>query len=378
MPMITVPLGQRTYPIHIGSGMLDCLGTHVLEMHGEISVAIVTDDNVAPLYLDRAVKSLENAGLRVCSIVLPHGEQTKCLSRLTELYDFLCESRITRKDAVIALGGGVIGDLTGLAAATFLRGVHFIQVPTTLLAQVDSSVGGKVAVDLPQGKNLVGAFYQPDFVLVDPDTLRTLTDEFWRDGLGEVVKYGCIGDAELFALLEECAPGGREKLMQQIDTILMHCIQAKADVVAQDERDMGLRMTLNFPRGGDLPALHGHAPWRGGGAGHARHDPPDGSQSHDRPRHGGASGRAAAPAGYAHDAAGHPRGGADRGDGHGQEIRRKGAAGDRHRPDRQLPDPSYGCNILHRNERCLMATSDKIQQINIFLFSNLNRYRIIK
>ena len=246
MPMITVPLGQRTYPIHIGSGMLDCLGTHVLEMHGEISVAIVTDDNVAPLYLDRAVKSLENAGLRVCSIVLPHGEQTKCLSRLTELYDFLCESRITRKDAVIALGGGVIGDLTGLAAATFLRGVHFIQVPTTLLAQVDSSVGGKVAVDLPQGKNLVGAFYQPDFVLVDPDTLRTLTDEFWRDGLGEVVKYGCIGDAELFALLEECAPGGREKLMQQIDTILMHCIQAKADVVAQDERDMGLRMTLNF------------------------------------------------------------------------------------------------------------------------------------
>ena len=147
---------------------------------------------------------------------------------------------------MIALGGGVIGDLAGLAAATFLRGIRFIQVPTTLLAQVDSSVGGKVAVDLPQGKNLVGAFYQPEAVLCDPDTLRTLTDAFWRDGLGEVVKYGCIGDAPLFDLLEGCAPGGRETLMGRIDEILTHCIQAKADVVAQDERDTGLRMTLNF------------------------------------------------------------------------------------------------------------------------------------
>ena len=246
MPMITVPLGTRTYPIHIGNGLLDCLGAHVLEALGEISVAVVTDDNVAPLYLDRAVKSLESAGLRVCAITLPHGEATKCLDQLANLYTFLCENRITRKDAIVALGGGVIGDLTGLAAATFLRGTHFIQVPTTLLAQVDSSVGGKVAVDLPQGKNLVGAFYQPEFVLVDPDTLTTLTDEYWRDGLGEVVKYGCIGDAELFALLEECAPGGRAALMARIDDILLHCIQAKADVVAQDERDTGLRMTLNF------------------------------------------------------------------------------------------------------------------------------------
>jgi len=246
MSMITVPLGERSYPIHIGSGLLDCLGAHTLEALGEISVAVVTDDNVAPLYLQRAVASLESAGLHVCTLTLPHGEQTKCLDQLAKLYSFLCESRITRRDAVVALGGGVIGDLTGLAAATFLRGVHFIQVPTTLLAQVDSSVGGKVAVDLPQGKNLVGAFYQPDFVLVDPNTLTTLTDEYWRDGLGEVVKYGCIGDSSLFALLEECAPGGRAALMARIDEILQHCIQAKADVVAQDERDTGLRMTLNF------------------------------------------------------------------------------------------------------------------------------------
>ena len=246
MPMITVPLGDRTYPIHIGSGLLDCLGAHVVEALGDITVAVVTDDNVAPLYLDRAVKSLEAAGLRVCTITLPHGEQTKCLDQLANLYAFLCENRLTRKDAVVALGGGVIGDLTGLAAATFLRGVHFIQVPTTLLAQVDSSVGGKVAVDLPQGKNLVGAFYQPDFVLVDPDTLNTLPDEYWRDGLGEVVKYGCIGDEALFALLENAAPGGRASLMTHIDEILRRCIQHKADVVAQDERDTGLRMTLNF------------------------------------------------------------------------------------------------------------------------------------
>lgn len=246
MPMITVPLGEHTYPIHIGSGLLDCLGTHVLEALGEISVAVVTDDNVAPLYLDRAVLSLKSAGMKVCTITLPHGETTKGLDQLAHLYDFLCENRITRKDAVMALGGGVIGDLTGLAAATFLRGVHFIQVPTTLLAQVDSSVGGKVAVDLPQGKNLVGAFYQPEFVLVDPTTLNTLTDEYWRDGLGEVVKYGCIGDSALFTLLENCAPGGRKELMAHIDEILQHCIQAKADVVAQDERDTGLRMTLNF------------------------------------------------------------------------------------------------------------------------------------
>lgn len=246
MEKIIVPLGQRSYPIYIGSGLLEHLGEYVRTTLGEVSAAIVTDDNVAPLYLARAEDSLRRAGLRVCSITLPHGEQTKCLARLSELYDFLCEQHITRQDAIIALGGGVIGDLAGLAAATFLRGVHFVQVPTTLLAQVDSSVGGKVAVDLPQGKNLVGAFYQPELVLADPDTLHTLTDEFWRDGLGEVVKYGCIGDEKLFALLEGAAPGGRTALMAHIDEILRRCIQHKADVVAQDEHDTGLRMTLNF------------------------------------------------------------------------------------------------------------------------------------
>lgn len=140
----------------------------------------------------------------------------------------------------------MIGDLTGLAAATYLRGVRFIQIPTTLLAQVDSSVGGKVAVDLPEGKNLVGAFWQPSLVICDPLVLNTLTEEYWHDGLGEVVKYGCINDAALFELLEKLAPGGRQALMDHMDEILKHCIQAKADVVEQDECDTGLRMTLNF------------------------------------------------------------------------------------------------------------------------------------
>ena len=246
MPTIHVALGDRSYPIHIEAGLIDRIGEYAHATLGDCSLAIITDDNVAPLYLRRVEASLDAAELRHSSIVLPHGEPTKCLARLSELYDFLCASRITRKDAIIALGGGVIGDLAGLAAATFLRGIRFIQVPTTLLAQVDSSVGGKVAVDLPQGKNLVGAFYQPAAVLCDPLTLNTLTDDYWRDGLGEVVKYGCINDAELFALLEACAPGGRAALMNSIDTILQHCIQAKAEVVTQDEHDTGLRMTLNF------------------------------------------------------------------------------------------------------------------------------------
>ncbi len=246
MQTMTVKLGERSYPITIERGVLDAAGEKLRAQLGDCAAAIVTDDNVAPLYLGRLESSLRGAGIRTVSMVLPHGETTKCLASLETLYAFLCESHITRKDVVVALGGGVIGDLAGLAAATYLRGVRFVQVPTTLLAQVDSSVGGKVAVDLPQGKNLVGAFWQPSLVLCDPGTLNTLTEEYWRDGLGEVVKYGCISDAALFALLEKHAPEGRQGVMAAMDEILRRCIQAKADVVQQDERDTGLRMTLNF------------------------------------------------------------------------------------------------------------------------------------
>ena len=246
MQTIHVNLGERSYPIHIGAGMLDKTGEQVRRHLGACAAAIVTDDHVAPLYLQCVEASLDAAGIRYASIVLPHGERTKCIDSLTRLYTFLSESGITRRDIVIALGGGVIGDLAGLAAATWLRGVRLVQLPTTLLAQVDSSVGGKVAVDLPQGKNLVGAFWQPSLVLVDLDTLNTLSPDFWRDGLGEVVKYGCINDATLFELLEGVAPAGRDGVMAHMDELLRRCISAKARVVEQDEHDTGLRMTLNF------------------------------------------------------------------------------------------------------------------------------------
>lgn len=246
MKTIDVKLGERSYPIHVERGILRQAGEFFRACFGDSAAAIVTDDNVAPLYLEQVETSLRAAGVRVASTVLPHGEQTKCLTSLSALYDFLGDNHITRKDVVVALGGGVIGDLAGLAAATWLRGVRLMQLPTTLLAQVDSSVGGKVAVDLPRGKNLVGAFWQPTVVLADPDALCTLTDDYWRDGLGEVVKYGCIGDDALFRLLEKDAPGGRNALMEDIDLILSHCMAYKAKVVAEDEHDTGLRMTLNF------------------------------------------------------------------------------------------------------------------------------------
>ena len=246
MDKLTVNLGKRSYPIYIERGLMDQAGAYVVQTLGVCAAAIVTDDNVAPLYLERVEKSLQAAGVRTCSIVLPHGEKSKSIDSLTQLYGFLGDHRVTRKDAVIALGGGVMGDLAGLAAATWLRGVRFVQIPTTLLAQVDSSVGGKVAVDLPQGKNLVGAFWQPSLVLMDPDALTTLTDHFWRDGLGEVVKYGCILDAELFALLEEAARAGRAGVMAHIGEILLRCVRCKAKIVEEDEHDTGMRMVLNF------------------------------------------------------------------------------------------------------------------------------------
>ena len=246
MECLMVRLLERSYPICVEKGALERAGALVREYARDGKCVVVTDTNVGPLYLARTENALRSAGLNCASLTLPAGEATKCLEKLTEIYDFLCAEGITRKDTLVALGGGVMGDLTGLAAATFLRGINFVQIPTSLLAQVDSSVGGKVAVDLPQGKNLVGAFYQPKLVVLDPDTLRTLSDQVWRDGLGEVVKYGCIGDEALFELLEDCAAGGREALMAHMNEVLLHCLKAKAKVVEEDEHDTGARMTLNF------------------------------------------------------------------------------------------------------------------------------------
>ena len=187
---------------------------------------------------------LEAAGAQVSTAVLPAGETTKSPEHLSRLYDMFLDAGLTRSDSVFALGGGVIGDLAGYAACTYLRGVHFVQVPTTLLAQVDSSVGGKVAVNHVRGKNLLGAFYQPELVLIDCDTLATLDDRQFGAGLGEVIKYGCIADRALFEQLESL--GSRASLLPALDGIIARCCEIKARYVREDPHDHGIRMQLNF------------------------------------------------------------------------------------------------------------------------------------
>ena len=239
-----VELGKNSYEIFITAGLLGSLGEVVRTAFTGGKIFILTDEHVAPLYLARAERSLRAAGYETASLTLPAGEATKCLDRLSEVYDALHAFSVTRADALLTLGGGVIGDLGGFAAATYLRGIAYLQVRTSLLAQVDSSVGGKVAVDLPAGKNLVGSFYQPKCVLIDPETLDTLTDRQFRDGMGEVIKYGAIRDEALFALLE--ANTSRADLMAHMDEIIHRCLDIKRELVEKDERDTGERMLLNF------------------------------------------------------------------------------------------------------------------------------------
>ncbi len=245
MVTLNVPLPGRAYDICIGHGILKEAGTRCRGVLPKAKkLALVTDSNVAPLYGDMVQKSLEQSGFTVHRTVIPAGEASKSMDMLMHLYEEFMDFGLTRSDAVVALGGGVVGDLTGFAASTILRGVDFVQIPTTLLAQVDSSVGGKVAVDLPSGKNLVGAFWQPKLVLMDPNCLTTLSDAIFHDGMAEVIKYGCIMDADFFHLLMDC--GGRKGVMEHIEQVLFSCCSMKADVVLQDERDTGLRMLLNF------------------------------------------------------------------------------------------------------------------------------------
>ena len=207
-------------------------------------LCIVTDSNVAPLYLEAVEKLLSGCFSQVTSYVFPAGEEHKNLDTVKRVYEHLIQNRFDRKDWLAALGGGITGDLCGFTAATYLRGVDFIQIPTTLLAQVDSSVGGKVAVDLQAGKNLAGAFYQPRMVLMDPDCLKTLPDRVFSDGMAEVIKYGCIWDRSLFDLL--AALKNRQGIMAHIEDITLRCCDIKRQVVEQDEHDTGLRMLLNF------------------------------------------------------------------------------------------------------------------------------------
>jgi 3-dehydroquinate synthase len=245
MQTLNVALAKRSYPIHIGRGLLSdasLILPHLKRKH----VAIVTNTTVAPLYLEQLSDTLQAAGVQVIPIILPDGEAYKNSDTLNSIYDALLQNRCERSTTLIALGGGVIGDLTGYAAATFLRGVPFIQIPTTLLSQVDSSVGGKTGINHPLGKNMIGAFYQPQLVLADIDTLQTLPPREFSAGVAEVIKYGLIRDAQFFDWLER----HMAQLMQLDEAVLSEAIyrscQNKADVVAKDEHEQGERALLNL------------------------------------------------------------------------------------------------------------------------------------
>lgn len=231
---------SRAYDVLIERGLLSRLGELTKANAGGTACALVSDDAVYSLYGERAKQSLEGAGYRVLPFVFPHGEASKTLDTYGRLLNFLCEHHLTRTDPVLALGGGVVGDLAGFAAATYLRGVPFVQAPTTLLAMVDSSVGGKTAVDLPGGKNQAGCFYQPHLVVCDPDTLSTLPEEQYRCGCAEVIKYAVLGGEPLFGELETTPVRAQE------EHVIATCVTMKRDVVREDEFDRGARALLNL------------------------------------------------------------------------------------------------------------------------------------
>lgn len=243
MREVHVAADGKQYDIHIGHDLLGNAHSYFARYRGR-HASVICDVNTDALYYAKTKAMLEKAGLHVSHVVLPSGESTKSVDNLLSLYDSFLSARINRSDVVVALGGGVIGDLAGFAASTFMRGVHFVQIPTTLLAQVDSSVGGKVAVNHPRGKNLIGSFFQPNMVLADIDTLRTLDARQLGAGLGEVVKYGCIYDAAFFERL--LSLGSREALWPVMDEIVARCCTIKAEYVGEDPLDRGIRMQLNF------------------------------------------------------------------------------------------------------------------------------------
>jgi 3-dehydroquinate synthase len=235
-----VGLAERGYDILIGDGLLDDLGGLLKPLCAGAPVAVVTDENVWRLLGERAESSLSAAGLPFQTVIIPAGEASKSMRGLSVLYDAFAGMKLARNGLVAALGGGVVGDLCGFAAATWMRGVRFVQVPTTLLAQVDSSVGGKTAINLPQGKNMAGVFYQPVLVAIDPSTQRTLPEREVRSGMAEVVKYGAIRSNTLFGLL---SGQGAESALPEI---IYECCRLKSEIVARDEHDFGERMLLNF------------------------------------------------------------------------------------------------------------------------------------
>lgn len=239
MQTVTVTASKQ-YDVVIGGGVRALLPEKIVSLFGAPQVCIVSDDNVAPLHLDALQNDLEKAGITCSRFVFPHGETSKTPDTLFRLLDYLAQSRLSRKDVLVALGGGVTGDLTGLASALYMRGMHLVQMPTSLLAMVDSSVGGKTAVNLPAGKNLAGVFRQPDLVLCDTDYLNTLSAADFRDGMAEVIKYGVIGDEALFDRVK----GGVDRA--DMTAVITRCVEMKRNIVGEDEFDTGKRALLNF------------------------------------------------------------------------------------------------------------------------------------
>ena len=252
---------SRDYDVLIGNGLIKDAGRLIEAVHAPCKVAVVSDSNVAPLYLETLRDSLEAAGFAVCSYVFPAGEASKNLETFGNVISFCAEQRLTRSDLLLALGGGVTGDLTGFASAVYLRGIKYIGLPTSLLASVDSSVGGKTAIDLDAGKNLAGAFWQPSLVLCDTDTLGTLPEEFFRDGCAEVIKYAILYDPDLFSELKQTG------FLFDREAVIARCIALKRNVVMDDEFDTGSRMKLNLGHTighgvearSDYSVSHGHA-----------------------------------------------------------------------------------------------------------------------
>ncbi len=240
MKTLKVETQSALYDILIEKGILSKCAMYIKNVVRGKKALIISDSNVAELYLDTVKSSLENEGFCVFTHIFEAGEKSKHLRTVAEIYDTLAQNEFTRKDFIVALGGGVVGDISGFASSTYMRGIDFVQIPTTLLSQVDSSVGGKTGVDTKYGKNLVGAFYQPKLVLIDSDTLNTLSDHFFADGMGEVIKYGCIANAQLFSELFEI------DIKENIEDVILECLKIKRDVVNEDERESGIRMILNF------------------------------------------------------------------------------------------------------------------------------------
>ena len=240
---VSVDLGDRSYPIVIGEGLLDG-GFDLSEFMPGPNCLIVSNETVAPLYLDRVLANFK--GKKITTLELPDGEAHKTVATMQKILDQLVASRANRDTTVVALGGGVVGDIAGFAAACYMRGVAFIQIPTTLLAQVDSSVGGKTGVNHPEGKNLIGAFHQPQVVMIDIDTLSTLPDRELKAGLAEVIKYGAICDIDFFSWLEENMPALLAKEPAALVYAVRRSCELKARVVAEDERESGRRAILNF------------------------------------------------------------------------------------------------------------------------------------